>query len=185
LYAGKELWKGSKSRIGVCDSKDDGRTWNWLSAIPTRSGDDPLKYHELHAVQAADGRIVVQIRNHNPANAGETLQSESHDGGESWSVPRSIGVWGLPSHLLKLADGRLLMSYGYRRRPYGIQARISDDHGQSWSDPLVLSADGNSGDLGYPTTVQFPSGEFLTVWYELLKASSQAVLRQARWTLKG
>jgi len=183
LYAGKELWRGPKSRIGVCESRDDGRTWDWLSTIPSRPGDDPLQYHELHAVQAADGRIVAHIRNHNPANAGETLQSESRDGGKSWSIPRSIGVWGLPSHLLKLADGRLLMSYGHRRRPYGIQARISGDHGQSWSQPLLLSDDGHSGDLGYPTTVQFPSGEFLTVWYELPKGSTHAVLRQARWAL--
>jgi hypothetical protein len=46
-------------------------------------------------------------------NYGETLQSESSDGGKTWTMPRSIGVWGFPSHLLKLKDGRLLMTYGY------------------------------------------------------------------------
>jgi len=185
LYAGKELWRGPQSRIGVSESTDDGQTWKWLAGIPTRTGDDSSKYHELHAVQAADGRIVAHIRNHNTANAGETLQSESRDGGQSWSALHPIGVWGLPSHLLKMNDGRLLMSYGHRRRPFGIQARISDDHGQSWSEAMVLSSDGNSGDLGYPTTVQFPSGEFLTAWYERLAGSAHAVLRQARWTLTG
>ena len=185
LYAGKELWRGPKSRIGVSESTDDGQTWKWLATIPARPGDDPQKYHELHAVQAEDGRIVAHIRNHNTANAGETLQSESRDGGRTWSVLRSIGVWGLPSHLLKINDGRLLMSYGHRRRPFGVQARISADHGQSWSEPMLLSADGHSGDLGYPTTVQFPSGELLTVWYELPAGSTHAGLRQARWTLTG
>ena len=34
-----------------------------------------------------------------------------------------MGVWGLPSHLLRLRDGRLLMTYGYRRAPFGNQAR--------------------------------------------------------------
>ncbi|MBN2130511.1 MAG: exo-alpha-sialidase, partial [Sedimentisphaerales bacterium] len=111
LYAGKELWAG-EHRVGVCESDDDGQTWRWLAEIPTRAGDDHLQYHELHAAQAADGRIIAQIRNHNEANDGETLQSESTDGGRTWTTPAPIGVWGLPSHLLRLADGRLLMTYG-------------------------------------------------------------------------
>jgi hypothetical protein len=92
-------------------------------------------------------------------------------------------VWGLPSHLLRLTDGRLLMTYGHRRAPLGNQARLSTDHGVTWSEPMILSGDGNSGDLGYPSTVQLADGSLLTVWYELLKGSSRAVLRQARWKL--
>jgi len=151
LYAGKELWS-DENRIGVCFSKDDGQTWSPLTAVPTRDGDDEKQYHELHAVEAADGRIIVHVRNHNSNDAGETLQSESADGGETWTKPQSIGVWGLPSFLLRLNDGRLLMSYGHRHQPYGNQARISSDHGRSWSEPLTISADGAGGDLGYPTT---------------------------------
>ena len=182
LYAGKELWHGDH-RVGVCESSDDGQTWNWLAQIPTRDGDDPKSYHELHAVEAADGRIVVQIRNHNKNNSGETLQSESSDGGKTWSEPRSIDVWGLPSHLLRLADDRLLMTYGHRRAPLGNQARTSEDHGRSWSEAMVISGDGVSGDLGYPSTVQLDDGSLLTVWYENMAASPYAVLRQARWLL--
>ncbi|HWH68305.1 MAG TPA: sialidase family protein, partial [Candidatus Sulfotelmatobacter sp.] len=100
LYAGKELWTAQK-RVGVCDSSDDGQTWKWLAAIPARPGDDAAQYHELHAVETADGRILVHIRNHNPANNNETLQTESTDGGHTWSVPRAISVWGLPSFLLR------------------------------------------------------------------------------------
>jgi hypothetical protein len=51
------------------------------SDIPDRAGDTVAEYHELHAVEAGDGRITVQIRNHNAASAGETLQCESSDGG--------------------------------------------------------------------------------------------------------
>jgi hypothetical protein len=142
-----------------------------------------VEYHELHAVQAVDGRVIVHIRNHNPENRGETLQTESADGGRTWSTPRAIGVWGLPSHLLRLQDGRLLMSYGYRRAPFGNQARISSDHAATWSEPIVVSDDGASGDLGYPATVELDSGHFLTVWYESLKGSPHAVLRQARWSM--
>lgn len=184
LYAGKAI--GGDERVGVCESRDDGVTWEWLAEIPQRAGDNSKgDYHELHLVEAGDGRLVVQIRNHNPNNFFETLQTESTDGGKSWTVPHSIGVWGLPAHLLRLADGRLLMSYGYRREPYGNQARVSEDQGRNWSEPITISGDGAGIDLGYPSTVQLTDGSLLTVWYELLKGSSRAVLRQARWSLGG
>jgi Neuraminidase (sialidase) len=184
LYAGKNLWQG-EAKIGVCQSTDDGVSWRWLAEIPTRQGDSPAAYHELHAVEAADGRLVAQIRNHNQANAGETLQSESLDGGKTWSEPHSIGVWGLPSHLVRLNDNRLLMTYGHRRKPFGNQARVSDDDGRTWSDPVIVSGDGAGGDLGYPSTVQLADGSLLSVWYESMADSPYAVLRQARWTLDG
>jgi len=183
LYAGKELWHGER-RIGVCQSSDDGQSWTWLATIPARDGDDPANYHELHAVEADNGTLIVQIRNHNSQNSRETLQSESTDGGHSWTEPHPIGVWGLPSHLLKLNDGRLLMSYGHRRKPFGNQARVSSDRGQSWSEPVTISDDGPGGDLGYPSTVQLDDGSLLTIWYEQMKGNPRAVLRQAHWRLE-
>ncbi len=182
LYAGKELWSDSR-RIGVCVSEDDGLSWNWLAEIPTRSGDDPKAYHELHAVEATDGRIIVHIRNHNKKDASATLQSESFDGGRTWSEPKAIGVWGFPSFLTRLRDGRLLMSYGYRKKPYGNLARVSTDCGHSWSEPITISDDGPVGDLGYPSTVELDDGSLLTIWYEGVGNGHHAVLRQARWTL--
>jgi sialidase-1 len=183
LYAGKQLWTPEK-KVGVCESSDDGETWKWLAEIPTRSGDDATgSYHELHAVEAKDGTIIAQIRNHNKANAGETLQSESTDGGKTWSEPHSIGVWGLPSHLLRLEDNRLVMTYGHRRKPFGNQARISADNGKTWSDPMIISGDGIGGDLGYPSTVELDDGSLLSVWYEKMKEPKVAVLRQAKWKL--
>ncbi|MEZ6122840.1 MAG: sialidase family protein [Planctomycetaceae bacterium] len=183
FYAGVALWEPGR-RVGYCTSSDDGRTWSDLTELPVRAGDDGSKYHELHAVQAADGRILVQIRNHNSVNSGETLQTHSTDGGRTFSEPRSIGVWGLPSHLLKLSDGRLLMTYGHRRAPLGNQARLSDDHGQTWSAPLIISSDGSSGDLGYPSTAEIAPGRFVTMWYERLTNNPFAQLRQATWSLR-
>ncbi len=181
LYLGNELWRNH--RVGACESTDDGQSWSWLSGIPTRDGDDRKQYWELHAVESADGRIIAQIRNHNQNNYQETLQSESSDGGKTWGQPHAIGVWGLPSHLLRLRDDRLVMTYGYRRAPFGNQLRISEDHGRSWSEPIVLSSDGVSRDLGYPSTVELADGSLLSVWYEHMKDNPYAVLRQARWSL--
>lgn len=183
LYAGKDLW-GEGEAVGVAESADDGLTWRWLAKIPTRAGDSVKEYHELHMVEAANGRLIAHIRDHNKANNGETLQSESNDSGRTWTEPHSIGVWGLPSHLLRLRDGRLLMTYGYRRKPFGNQARVSEDHGATWSAPLTISGDGPSGDLGYPSTVELAGGTLLTVWYEVRPGSPRAVLRQSRWNLR-
>ncbi|NNE93071.1 MAG: exo-alpha-sialidase [Verrucomicrobiales bacterium] len=182
LYAGKKLWETEK-RIGVCESKDDGATWQWLAEIPTREGDQFADYHELHAVQCASGKIVCQIRNHNKTNHRETLQTESTDGGKTWTVPHEIGVWGLPSHLLRLRDDRLVMTYGHRRPPFGNQARISANEGETWSGALLISDDGAGGDLGYPSTVELDDGSLLTAWYEKRPDGPRAVLRQARWKI--
>ncbi len=182
LYPGKSF--EGDGRIGVCESKDDGLTWAWLGTIDARPGDSIEKYHELHGVEASDGTLICHIRNENQQDDGETLQSESTDGGRTWSTPHRIGVWGLPSHLLRLKDGRLLMSYGYRRPPFGNQIRISSDHGKTWGAPQSLSEDGIGGDLGYPATVECDDGMLVTVWYEVLEGKPQAQLRQVRWRLE-
>jgi hypothetical protein len=188
IYPGKVLYSDAEKTSGageirVAISRDDGLTWNWLGKIPARPGDSVENYHELHGVEVRPGHLLAQIRNHNPANHLETLQSESFDGGKTWSVPYAIGVWGLPSHLLKLRDGRLLMSYGYRRAPRGNHVRVSSDAGKTWSEPLVLSNDG-TGDLGYPSTVELADGQLLTLWYEVRQPGAPAVLRLAKYRLE-
>ena len=182
LYIGKELWTKNQ-RIGAVESKDDGLSWNWLSEIPGRPGDDVERdYHELHAVESDDGRIIAQIRHQGKVDKNWTLQTESTDGGKTWTIPRAI-TFGIPSQLLKLRDGRLLMTYGHRRLPFGNQARLSTDHGRTWSEPMIVSGDGTVSDLGYPSTVELADGTLLTVWYENMKGLDRAVLRQAKWKL--
>jgi hypothetical protein len=188
LYPGIARWLPEK-KMGVCESADDGATWTWLADIPMRQGDHLLendrsyKYIELTALECSDGKIICQLRNRNKSNEGETLQTESTDGGRSWNLPHPIGVWGSPSHLLGLKDGRILMTYGHRRKPFGNQARISADDGATWSEPLILSGDGAGFDLGYPSTVQLEDGSLVTVWYERFANNPRAQLRQARWRL--
>jgi hypothetical protein len=76
------------------------------------------------------------------------------------------------------------MTYGHRRAPFGNQARISKDHGATWSEPVILSGDGKGGDLGYPSTVELADGTLLTIWYESMKETKLAVLRQAIWKIR-
>ncbi len=182
LYVGKDMRNESEA-IRACESCDDGKSWQWLATLPTREGDLAAKYHEPHAIETADGRIIAQIRNHNPRDLYETLQSESFDGGRTWSTPHLIGVWGFPSHLLRISDGNLLMTYSHRRAPFNCQARISRDHGESWSDPIHLYPDTGCADFGYPSTIELENGRVLTIWYEAIPGQEQTVLRQLRWNL--
>ena len=193
LYAGvSDVGRGryapNKERIvGVWESADDGATWRLLARLPARPGDNSRDYHELHGVEAADGHVIVHIRSHagkkgDPATL-QTLQTESIDGGRTWTEPRPIGVAGYPSHLVRLRDQRILMSYTYRQKPYEVHARVSSDQGRTWSSPMILTSNEHSWDLGYPSTVELKDGSLLTVWYEKTAASPHAVLRQARWAL--
>ncbi len=107
----------------------------------------------------------------------------STDGGVNWSKKQKVAM-GYPSHLLRLKDGTLLMTYGWRKEPYGIRGRSSTDHGRSWSDEFILSDDAANWDVGYPSSVELQDGTLLTVWYEAPEDSHKAALRQSRWRLK-
>ena len=48
----------------------------------------------------------------------------------------------------------------------------------------MISDDGAGYDIGYPSTVEMADGKLLTLWYELPKPSTKAVLRTARWSMK-
>ncbi len=85
--------------------------------------------------RATDGRIVAQIEEIIIALVGETThESESDDGGrrvDRASLNRRLGT---PLALVRLADGRLLMTYGHRpgalRQPGGSLG----DGGRTWSN---------------------------------------------------
>ena len=87
------------------------------------------------------------------------------DGGRTWHFVSRVSDWGGPTHLLQLDDGRLLASYGYRIRPYGIRARVSEDDGRTWGPELILRDDAGSWDLGYPRAVKLSGGEVMVAYY--------------------
>ena len=177
------IWAGKdESLIAVAESFDDGKTWEIIGKIPSYPAHDPADYHELDIIDCKDGTLISQIRNHNEPYSFETLQTRSEDGGKTWTVPRSIDVWGLPSHLLRMPDNTLIMTYGHRREPRNIYVRFSDDCGISWSDPHSLGE--TTGDFGYPTTVILPDEKLLTLWYQTMSDNNNAQLFQSIWSIK-
>ncbi len=167
--------------FGAAFSDDNGASWQILSTIPTPPGQDPHNIFESHGIEAPDGSLIVQYRNHNCPGHYETWQTESVDGGKSWSEPHSV-CQGFPSHLLAFGGGKLLMTYGYRVEPFGVRARISGDSGKTWGDEIILSDDGLDWDLGYPSTAEMADGTFFTLWYET--GGKPGRLRYIHWSLE-
>lgn len=148
-------------------------------------GGEQLLSCEPHAIELQDGRIVCHIRVQEQGYF-TLYQSESSDGGFSWSRPEAIldKKGGAPAHLLLLSNGVLISVYGYREAPYGIRCIVSKDLGKTWSDPLVICDGYPSGDLGYPATVECEDGSLITVYYAHQSNREPAVVWQQRWRLE-
>ncbi|MFN8490468.1 MAG: sialidase family protein [Caldilineaceae bacterium] len=151
-------------RAFLMQSTDKGNHWQPWGLI----GYDPFGNHHFEEPTLAylpSGKLVCILRE--DKRKEQAWQADSWDGGKTWSTPRRLPVWGHPQHLLRLQSGRLLMTYGYRRPPYGVRACISADEGVTWNlqHELVLRSDGANTDLGYPCSVQLENGQILTVYY--------------------
>jgi len=94
----------------------------------------------------------------------------SEDDGKSWRylnrpAESTGGFVGNPPSMIKLKDGRLAITYGFRSPPYEMRARLSSDDGQTWGEEIVLRTKAGCEDLGYPRTVQRPDGKIVTIYY--------------------
>ena len=150
----------------VMRSADRGETWEWITIAP--ADDNRLGFSETALFENDRGEIGAMLRP-SPEATHNTFVSFSKDDGKTWSAPTDAGFWGYPCQIVRLKDGTLLCSYGYRREHMGIRACVSRDGGHTWdvNNEIVLRADGwgNGGDLGYPKSVQLKDGHIFTVYY--------------------
>ena len=185
LYVGTGKIDGQKVN-SVEESKDGGKSWQIISTIAIPENEDIKYYHEPHVAELPDGKLVAQIR-YQPAD--KTLhylrQSESTDGGKTWTVAHETPMWGYPPHLIVLDNGWLLSVYGVRREPYSQRACISKDGGKTWDieNEIILKYAMNS-DLGYPASVQLDDGTILTIYYQIDKKGEKTCLMGTKWRLK-
>jgi hypothetical protein len=109
----------------------------------------------------------------------------SKDDGKSWqflSKPAGTGKRnGNPADMVRLKDGRIVLTYGYRSKPHGIRAVISSDNGKTWGKEIHLRDDGRTWDLGYPQTVVRPDGRLVTVYYYTTRQNPEQHIAATIW----
>jgi hypothetical protein len=87
-------------------------------------------------------------------------------------LPTGAAFYRSPFPLL-LRDGRIVVTYGRRKPPYGMGCLVSEDSGETWSADTVLRDDALCWDLGYPVTMELDDGRILTVYYYNLDDGNQ------------
>ena len=145
--------------------RGDGKTWEKPLSIAHRNG-----HNETALLHLGEGKWLAAAR-----RAGLTLYY-SDDDAQTWKPygPLPHGKVTAnplhPGHLTRLQDGSILLSYGNRRHPPefttspGVEVMFSSDEGKSWSEPYRL-LDVDSGDSGYPSSVQRKDGQVVTAYY--------------------
>jgi hypothetical protein len=183
LFLGTTRVDGKRAVVAE-QSTDDGATWHVIGNVPFPHYGEAY-WGEPHVVETTAGRLVAHFRHNRGEHAGYLYQSESDDGGRTWTLAHKLPVWGYPPHLIRLRDGRLLTTYGRRREPYGQRACLSDDDGETWNtdEEIILRDDAPSGDLGYPASVELDDGEIYTVYYQIDKPGEKPCLTATRWRL--
>ncbi len=163
LTAGKSNKR--EGRPFCAGTTDGGKSWKFRSWIMPEIEDG---FAIMPAtVRLADKKLLTAVRIHQGEKRWIGCYL-SEDDGLSWRF-LSQGApdtgEGNPADMVVLKDGRVCITYGVRKAPFGMRARISADGGKTWGDEIILRADGGGRDLGYPQMVQRPDGKLVTVYY--------------------
>jgi len=141
----------------VVRSRDGGRSWGNAAVIAR-------DFNETSLILLRGGALMAVMR----SRTGYLATSVSTDRGMHWDAPVTVTrEREHPGDLLRLQSGAILLTFGQRNKPFGVQAMISLDEGKSWDRRrrVVLAWDGDHGDLGYPVTVQRSDGRLATIYY--------------------
>ena len=192
LNDGTVLWVGT-SQNGVEAYTVDVNTGKleFTGAIsPVYREGKKLLSCEPYALQLESGKVICHIRVQSPDGMDgigflPLHQSESVDGGKTWSEPKPLeyGDGARPAHLLLHSSGAVISTFGYRDEPFGVKAMVSYDEGKTWSEPCRIYENNLSRDIGYPMTAELSDGSLLTVFYAHKAKGLPAEIYQQKWKL--
>ena len=148
-------------------SDDDGATWEVRSKIAEGLSETALLY-------LGEGEWLAAIR------GKTTVLYRSTDDGLTWTDEGAVSeARQIPAHLLRLRDGRILLTMGDRRAGHlGVRARISTDKGKTWGETWYVASMPES-DGGYPASIERKDGKILTLFYS--KEGETYAARAAIW----
>ena len=114
----------------------------------------------------------------------------SQDNGKTWQFLSKVADTDSPQHqrngnppsLVRLKDGGLCVTYGYRSTPCGMRAKISRDVGRTWGKEIILRDDARTWDFGYPRSVVRADGSVVTIYYYTTEANPQQHIAATIWS---
>jgi hypothetical protein len=155
---------GQEGRPMCARTTDGGKSWKFVAWIT----DEPHGYAIMPStVRLGTTELLSAIR----CQDGERNWIDTYrslDLGKRWKHDQTpvddLGE-GNPPSLIRLKDGRICLTYGYRAKPYEIRARLSSDGGRTWDRERTIRGNGGGRDIGYPRSVQRADGRVVTIYY--------------------
>ena len=171
---------GREGRPLCVRTTDGGQSWKFVSWI----GDEPKGYGIMpSSIRIGGNELLSAIRCRDSTKSWiETYRSL--DDGQSWKldiIPAPDLGEGNPPSMIRMTDGRIALTYGYRADPYSIRSRLSNDGGRSWGKEFILRSNGGGRDVGYPQTVQRSDGKLVTVYYFHDEPQSERYIAATIW----
>lgn len=164
LFITSAKTNGREGRPLCVRTEDAGKTWNIQGWI----GPEPKGFAIMPAtVRLSDHELLTIVRRREGRKRWQSAYL-SEDNGKTWTYlndPVDDAGEGNPASLIKLDDGRLCMTYGYRAAPFSIRAKLSGDNGRTWGPDIILRDDGANRDIGYTRMVQRPDGKVVVLYY--------------------
>lgn len=183
-----------EGHVFVARTDDGGLSWQMVSEV----GKEPESGFRIMPSTVRTGekellltsRVREELNDWSELTPKERLNSRyidswlSKDNGKTWenldNPVDDLGE-GNPPSLIKLKDGRLCLTYGYRAEPYGIFAKISEDNGRTWGKQITIRKDGSGRDVGYVRSIQRPDGKVVTVYYFMDKMKPERYIAASIW----
>ncbi|MHC4482979.1 MAG: PA14 domain-containing protein, partial [Planctomycetota bacterium] len=155
----------AEDRFYCTRTADGGKTFDflgWISPPP----DEAAKYERwavYSAVKVSENHLIAALRRKINKKRGRIKRLnwidvyESKDKGKIWSFLSKVADTdvvnsdfnGNPPSIIKLRDGRLCVTYGFRAKPCVMCAKFSSDNGRTWSKPIILRTGARNWDFGY------------------------------------
>jgi hypothetical protein len=151
-----------KTSTHLLSSTDRGHTWSYSAPV---AADSTASFNETSLIETPRGDLVAFLRSEKLGD--QACIARSTDGGKTFQPWQKMGFQGHPLHALRLPDGRVLVTYGYRHAPFGIRARVLDAECTDFATApeIIIRDDGTTTDLGYPWSVQLDARRILVAYY--------------------